>query len=267
MQHKLPADKTIRKFNGRSKPPKGLRRPKGYRRMLSVDTAKNAKGEKLGYMTGILFLSPATESGLIDMCLGRNSHCTKACLGHSTGHLRFDKSRASRVDKTQMFVENRQLFLECVEWDIGMVIRRAERLGLTPVFRVNGSSDRPDVAMHFARKYPTVQFYDYSKLPKAELRVMPNYGITFSYSGTNLMEALRALNAGVNVSVVFAVAKDQHLPATWHGFPVIDGDTHDLRFLDPQGVVVGLRAKGAAIGVDNPFVVLTNTSVCNVSSC
>ena len=155
MQHKLPADKTIRKFNGRSKPPKGLRRQlAGYRRMLAVDTAKNAKGEKLGYMTGILFLSPATESGLIDMCLGRNSHCTKACLGHSTGHLRFDKSRASRVDKTQMFVENRQLFLECVEWDIGMVIRRAERLGLTPVFRVNGSSDRPDVAMHFARQIP-----------------------------------------------------------------------------------------------------------------
>jgi hypothetical protein len=27
---------------------------------------------------------------------------------------------------------------------------------------------------------------------------------------------------------------------------VIDGDTDDLRFLDPQNVVVGLRAKGKA---------------------
>jgi hypothetical protein len=36
------------------------------------------------------------------------------------------------------------------------------------------------------------------------------------------------------------------LPSTWLGFPVIDGDRHDARFLDPAGVIVGLRAKGLA---------------------
>jgi hypothetical protein len=33
---------------------------------------------------------------------------------------------------------------------------------------------------------------------------------------------------------------------TYEGFPVIDGDVNDLRFLDPKGVVVGLKAKGDA---------------------
>jgi hypothetical protein len=35
---------------------------------------------------------------------------------------------------------------------------------------------------------------------------------------------------------------------------VVDGDTTDLRFLDPAGVIVGLRAKGPAIGTRNGFV-------------
>jgi hypothetical protein len=36
----------------------------------------------------------------------------------------------------------------------------------------------------------------------------------------------------------------RHKPDTWHGFPVIDGDAHDLRHLDPRGVVVALSPKG-----------------------
>ena len=34
---------------------------------------------------------------------------------------------------------------------------------------------------------------------------------------------------------------------TWNGYPVIDGDKDDLRFLDPKGGhIVALYAKGAA---------------------
>jgi hypothetical protein len=36
------------------------------------------------------------------------------------------------------------------------------------------------------------------------------------------------------------------LPKKFQGKRVIDGDKHDLRFLDPRGVVVGLLAKGSA---------------------
>jgi hypothetical protein len=42
------------------------------------------------------------------------------------------------------------------------------------------------------------------------------------------------------VAIVFGGA----FPQTWNGFPVIDGDAHDLRHLDPRGCVVALSPKG-----------------------
>jgi hypothetical protein len=56
--------------------------------------------------------------------------------------------------------------------------------------------------------------------------------------------------AGGNVAVVF-----NELPETYLGKPVINGDESDLRFLDPKGVIVGLKAKGKAIKDDSGFVV------------
>ncbi|MGA1037994.1 MAG: hypothetical protein ACO3VQ_09310, partial [Ilumatobacteraceae bacterium] len=37
------------------------------------------------------------------------------------------------------------------------------------------------------------------------------------------------------------------LPQFYHGIPVVDGDIDDLRFLDPAGVIVGLRFKVASM--------------------
>ena len=55
-----------------------------------------------------------------------------------------------------------------------------------------------------------------------------NYHVTFSDSGTNDQDQLKAMAAGANVAVVF---KDK-LPSTWMSRKVIDGDAHDLRFKD-----------------------------------
>jgi len=100
------------------------------------------------------------------------------------------------------------------------------------------------------------QFYDYTKnirraLAYAAGQYPANYHLTFSRSESNADDVARALLAGVNVAVVFRKA----LPATWGGRPVIDGDAHDLRFLDPRGVIVGLRAKGRAKRDVSGFVV------------
>jgi hypothetical protein len=32
----------------------------------------------------------------------------------------------------------------------------------------------------------------------------------------------------------------------WRGFPIVNGDDHDLRFLDPGPSIVALKAKGKA---------------------
>lgn len=179
----------------------------------------------------------------------------EACL-FTAGRGAFQSVRNGRINKTLLLHSNRALFLDCLRWDIIAVVRRAEKLGLIPCVRVNGTSDLAWLAGMMADEFPNVQFYDYTKLSKPELRVKSNYSLTFSYSGWNLAECLQALVHGVNVSVVFTTRKGQALPATWNGYPVIDGDTHDLRFLDPKGVVVGLRAKGVAKTVASPFIVL-----------
>ena len=52
-------------------------------------------------------------------------------------------------------------------------------------------------------------------------------------------QVIEALQNGANVSVVF----EKHLPKTWNGYEVINGDKHDLRFLDKSNVIVGLTHK------------------------
>ena len=66
------------------------------------------------------------------------------------------------------------------------------------------------------------------------------------------MTAVR--DTGINAAVVF---RDK-LPKTFKGLPVIDGDKDDLRFLDPEGVVVGLKAKGKAKRDKSGFVIDTD---------
>ena len=232
-----------------------INRPKGYRRILAVENAKTVKGEALGFLTGILYLAPANESGVMNTCPMATDACRAACL-FTAGRGRFDAIRNGRINKTLLLHHNRALFLDCLRWDIGMIVRRAAKHGLKPAIRVNGTSDLVWLAGVMADEFPAVQFYDYTKLSKPELRVRPNYWLTFSYSGANLAECLRVLPLGVNVSVVFTTRKGETLPATWNGFPVVDGDTHDLRFLDGTGVIVGLRAKGDAKRQTSPFIVL-----------
>ena len=58
---------------------------------------------------------------------------------------------------------------------------------------------------------------------------------------------------GANMAVVFR-DKDS-IPDTFLGRPVVDGDSDDLRFLDPDNVVVALYAKGKAKRDTSGFVV------------
>jgi hypothetical protein len=230
------------------------------RRLLTVSNAKTIKGENLGYLTGILYLSPSTESGVMDTCRSATKHCIKACL-KAAGRMRMPASVASRIWKTRLLHSDRDLFMATLRANIQALIRRSEREGLTPCVRINGTSDLPSIAREMAAEFPEVQFYDYTKHPKPWIRTDPNYYLTFSYSGENMPQAIEALEHLTNVSVVFDTPKGQSLPTTWNGYRVIDGDSHDLRFLDPRGVVIGLRAKGLARKCDSPFVVKTHSQL------
>lgn len=230
-------------------------KPANYRPLLTVENAKTIKGEKLGYLTGILYLAPANEAGRANICAGASEGCKKVCL-YTAGRGRFAEIKNARISKTHFYFDNRDAFLASLRHDIRALIARAVRLGLKPAVRVNGTSDLPWLALQMASEFPQVTFYDYTKLDRAWDRTRANYHLTFSHSETNGDQCQRALAHGVNVAVVFDTKKGQLLPETHFGARVIDGDEHDLRFLDAyQGVVIGLRAKGDAKKDCSGFVV------------
>ena len=226
-------------------------------RLLSVDSdAKTVKGRKLGYATGILYLAPANESGVMNTCQFATKGCKSSCLYTAGRAAIFPMIGRARVAKTIWLHNDREGFIEQLRADIRALIRMAKRKHRIPAVRINGTSDLPWLAMQMAQEFPELQLYDYTKLPRPWSRTKANYHVTFSHSETNLAECIEALQHGINVAVVFDTPKGKPLPDTWNGFSVIDGDTHDLRFLDTHrlGLVVGLHAKGRAKRDTSGFV-------------
>jgi hypothetical protein len=62
------------------------------------------------------------------------------------------------------------------------------------------------------------------------------------------------LASGGNIASVVNIKRGNPLPAFSGSQTLVDGDEHDLRFLDPKGCIVGLRAKGDAIKDTSGFV-------------
>ena len=232
--------------------------------LITFDNAKTTKGESLGWLTGILYLAPFTLSGR-NVCPHASPRCIEDCL-NLAGMGIFDNVQQARIRKTQLFHASPKAFVERLDRDVTKARRRAERARMRLAVRLNGTSDLPwenlggEAKRSIIIRHPDLTFYDYTKNPKRMYRYlsgeMPeNYHLTFSRSEKNDNEAIAVTRLGGNVAVVFSTKKKDALPETYLGAPVIDGDEHDLRFLDPRGVVVGLRAKGKAKTSRSDFVV------------
>ena len=243
-----------------------------YPRIFSTDSAKAAKGVNFGYLNAIQYMSPSRSGGHGNLCSHASRHCIELCLGKYSGQAAMvldlegglNSVRLSRANKARLFMTDRQNYLEQIAKAIFRLIIVAQLLGLKLVIRLNGSTDIAYERIKFTwdgqrvtlfELFPTVQFVDYTKNPtRLYSPTRPaNLSLTLSYSGDNITECLRALAAGHNVAVVFGTAV---LPDRFFGHRVISGDLHDLRHLDPRGVVVGLTPKGAkAKRTTTPFIV------------
>ena len=224
-------------------------------KLLNIDAnAKTVKGQGRGYMTAILYLAPADESGY-EVCPMASAGCRKACL-NKAGMGAFSTVQAARIAKTRLYFEDRAAFMAQLVSEVRAFIRKAIKLGLIPVVRLNGTSDIPwervpvEGRANIMELFPSVQFYDYTK--RHNRRNLPaNYHLTFSLAEDNDSRAGAAATNGANIAVVF---RTDNFPATFMGMPVVDGDADDLRFLDGRGVVVGLKAKGPAKKDTSGFV-------------
>ena len=229
--------------------------------LLSTANPKIQKGTKLGYLSFILHLAPAKLSGH-NTCPKATAGCEAACLNTAGRGGMFKKGETTnmiqkaRIRKTEYFFNDRDAFMKDLVKDIKLGIKQATRLGLTPVFRLNGTSDlswekyEVEGAKNIFALFPNVQFYDYTKVIGRKVKDIPNYDLTFSKADGNDTDVAIAMQQGLNVTVVF-----DKLPETYMGRTVVDADETDLRFLDPRGVVLGLKAKGRAKKDHTGFVV------------
>lgn len=225
-------------------------------KLLSTANPKIQKGTKLGYLSFILHLAPADLSGR-EVCPKRTAGCTAACLNTAGRGGMFKKGentnmiQRARIRKTQYFFENREGFLADLAQDIQKAIRYAERKGLTPVFRLNGTSDLSWEKYGIIEQFPGVQFYDYTKVLGRKVSHLPNYHLTFSKADGNDADVAKALAQGLSVVAVY-----DEIP---EGVP--SADETDLRFLDPKGVMLGLKAKGRAKKDYTGFVIRIKEAV------
>ena len=208
---------------------------------LSFTNSKSNKSIAYGYLDFIMYLAPNTISGY-NMCSSASPECIKVCI-FDAGYGRFENVQKSRIGKTIEYIEDRPEFLERLNKDVIKCIKYSEKRKLKPCFRLDGTSDA-FIARHFLKEFPDIQWYDYTKVYSRlkKSKAYKNYHLTFSFSGRNKRECLKALNSGFNVAVSFK----NELPASLWGYPTLDGDKHDLRFLDPIGHVIGLTPKGIA---------------------
>jgi|SRR5210317_866396 len=225
-------------------------------KLLNSGNAKTIKGEKEGFKTFGVHLSPSNKSGF-NTCKWASRGCRAACLD-TAGRGNMSNVQKARIAKTRFLFEDPEGFLAQLRKEIRSSTRSAERQGLVPCFRLNLTSDVSWEELEIIQEFPELTFYDYTKSARRmssflEGKLPANYHLTYSRSerkGDNLT-SFSFLQSGGNVAVVFRGS----LPKTWQGFPVIDGDNTDLRFLDGHGKVIGLVEKGLAKRDETGFVV------------
>lgn len=237
-------------------------------RLYSTDSAKAAKASGFGYINAIHYMAPGNAAGAGNMCPHMSAMCSELCLGMYSGQAAMvsdlehgtNSVRESRIMKARLFMADRHMYMNQMARQLFYIKRRAEKDGLQVCARPNGSSDNVFERIRFFVDEQTsrllgvpvgtlttlhalfsdTQFVDYTKNFKRLGKAPANLHLVFSFSGDNHDECKAALAGGHSVAIVFG----HGLPDTWWGHPVINGDTHDLRHLDPANVVVGLTPKG-----------------------
>ena len=232
---------------------------------LLTTSAKIEKSDHYSdeFKTSIMYALPAMQSGH-NACPDATD-CAQMCID-TTG--RMPMVKAAREYRSSLFYDNRAEFGAKLIAETQDNIKRNDKKGLRTAERLNGTTDYAWEHIRFDGQtmpelFPDVQFYDYTKSVKRARQhangTMPsNYHLTFSRSELTPDSLVTELvESGQNVAVVF-----DEIPDTWLGLEVINGDEHDLRFLDKSGVVVGLKAKGPKAKKDTTgFVVRLVTKI------
>ena len=245
-------------------------------KLIGVGTnAKTVKGDGSEYLTAILYMTPykvwvETLGRYSNSCpMAEQAGCIDACL-NTAGRGAFNNVQSARMRKAQWFYNDRVGFMKQLYHDVQKFVNYCKKRNIQPCVRLNGTTDiqwelipaMPHSKMNIFEQFPEVQWYDYTKIAnRRKAKDIPIYHLTWSYSNADPRYAAMldtAIANGMNAAVVFRSNFIEVKPKCWHtwkGYPVIDGDKDDLRFLDPKGGhIVALYAKGAAKKDQTGFV-------------
>ncbi|MFZ9002333.1 MAG: GP88 family protein [Bacteriovoracaceae bacterium] len=216
---------------------------------LITSNSKTDKSNKFdtSIHTGIVQLYPNKKT-----CPSSTKECLKHCLVNS-GMGNMPSVKKARKERTAYFMKRPDDFWEQLDAEITLQKVKLKMQGKKLALRINGFSDI-EIPTKLFKKHNDVQFYDYTKnysfLSKSNR--WKNYHLTFSYSGNNLEDCKKALKRGFNVALV---ARDKSsVYKLFKNNNIIDGDSHDLRFLDPKNSIVMLSPKGVNKSLKNDFI-------------
>lgn len=183
-------------------------------------------------------LSPANTSGY-NACDESTPCCREGCVAFA-GKGTVPMVQWARIVKTRFVATYPTAAMSMLAYETRKAVAKHGEIAE----RLNTFSDAPwEELCPDLFTIDNTWFYDYTK--KHRRRSTDRYHLTFSRSEhTTDRQVVEMVEAGRNVAVVFDTRKGRALPDEFLGFEVIDGDKSDARFLDPAGVIVGLRAKG-----------------------
>lgn len=196
-----------------------------------------------------------------NFCAMASEACIKACLFNAGNPVYegdfFTKSMA-RNKRSIAFIVERELFLELLKMEIDSSFTAFENnpkfkeydvLG----FRLNGTQDILFESLRFKNGQTVIEYilskggicYDYTKyINRHTKKSFPkNYHLTFSWSGDNESNCIKAFNQGLNVAIPFIGKLPEYFKLAGKWVKVFNGDESDVRFYDPENCVVGLKFK------------------------
>jgi hypothetical protein len=214
--------------------------------------------DKLGKSTVPSFglsLAPADTSEVWNVCRYSSPGCRSVCLA-TAGNGRYDSVTRARIYRTSLLGAHPALFIRVMAHEIRKLAAKHGEIR----FRPNILADLPfETFTPLLFTIPGVSYYDYTKYPSSKRGTLPNYRLVGSVHEKHTDSQIWGMvNDYGSAAVVFDTLRGKPLPATYtaHNITVVDGDKSDDRTMASEtGVIIGLRAKGQAIGATgNSFI-------------
>lgn len=232
--------------------------------LFCLTSTKASKAIKYDHLNGIQYLLHANtglNDGIKNMCAFASKGCSSMCFG-GVKRQAMDSVWEAKKNRSLLLQNDKDLYLQFYVDQVIKLKNKSIRENKKLVLRLNGTSDKDFVKMGLYNIFPDIQFCEYTKNPILVKKYLndelpSNLHLTLSRSEINHKFCIECLESGlINVAIPFAGDK----PKEWMGFPVIDGDEHDLRYLDPSdlGYVVALEFKrwnkDIAAGLESGFL-------------